>query len=93
MVMQRARDYGKITEFQKVIACEKFPNGVLIGPDGALFVCHYFGQLSIYDSSFSLVSVRQAALSSERSLRSTVQTFPAAPSGKQQELSGSSISS
>lgn len=54
MIVQRARDYTKISSFERTVPCESYPNGVLIGPDGTLFVCHFWGQLTRYDAEFSL---------------------------------------
>lgn len=59
MLTEFARDYAKITSFERSVQCGKYPNGVLIDQHGQLFVSHYFGQLQVYNPEYSLVKSLQ----------------------------------
>lgn len=52
-----SRDYAKISDFEKTVKCEAYPNGVLIDSKGTTYVCHYYGKLSVYDADLNLVKV------------------------------------
>mmetsp|Transcript_40654 Transcript_40654/g.130882 ORF Transcript_40654/g.130882 Transcript_40654/m.130882 type:complete len:360 (-) Transcript_40654:246-1325(-) len=60
LVKLRAWDYTKICNFEQTIRCLQYPNGVLVNETGHFFVCHYFGELSVYGSDCKMI--RQAQL-------------------------------
>lgn len=54
MMTDSARDYSRIEGPERVIKTTRFPAGVLVGSNGDLFVTHFYGDLSIYDSEYNL---------------------------------------
>lgn len=54
MLTDRARDYSRIQGPERVIKTHGYPAGVLVDTNGDLFVTHFSGALSIYDSEYNL---------------------------------------
>mmetsp|Transcript_124896 Transcript_124896/g.347742 ORF Transcript_124896/g.347742 Transcript_124896/m.347742 type:complete len:367 (-) Transcript_124896:122-1222(-) len=51
---EHARDYTKVTGFERTWECDRYPNGVLFDQrSGRLFVCHYYGHLEVYDPDYA----------------------------------------
>eukprot|EP00928_Gymnodinium_smaydae_P046918 TRINITY_DN31284_c0_g1_i1.p1 TRINITY_DN31284_c0_g1~~TRINITY_DN31284_c0_g1_i1.p1 ORF type:complete len:368 (+),score=60.76 TRINITY_DN31284_c0_g1_i1:25-1104(+) len=57
LVTDRARDYSRIVEPERVIKTCSYPSSVFIKDTGELLVTHYFGELCICNAQYELVNM------------------------------------
>lgn len=62
VITRRSHDYSQIREVQCMVKSHNWPQGVLTTTEGHLYVCHYSGQLQVYDLELKLL--RETVLAS-----------------------------
>ncbi|CAE7263528.1 Trim2 [Symbiodinium sp. CCMP2592] len=55
VITRRSHDYGQIREVQCMVKSHQWPQGVLTTTEGHLYVCHWGGQLQVYDLELKLL--------------------------------------
>ncbi|CAJ1458463.1 unnamed protein product [Effrenium voratum] len=63
VVAKRSHDYSQITKVDKLVKSEKWPQGVFTTAEGLFYVCHFQGELLVYDQQ--LQNIRRALLPRE----------------------------